>query len=123
MFKRQFLNGKIHRARVTAADLHYVGSITLDAALMEAANIYPHELVHVVNINNGHRIQTYAIAGETNSGIVQLNGAAAHLFAIDELIIVMSYVQIEDDDALIKTWQPSIVCVDENNKVVKSLPL
>src|SRR5690348_16640328 len=100
---RTMLNGKIHRAAVTGADLHYIGSITIDQTLLEAANILPFERVQVVNLTNGNRLETYAIAGEAGSGTVQLNGAAAHLVSVGDLVIIMSYVQVEDPAP--KDWQ------------------
>lgn len=113
---RTLLNGKIHRATVTGADLNYIGSITLDPLLMEAANILPFERVQVADITNGNRLETYAIAGETGSGVVQLNGAAAHLVHVGDLIIVMSYVQVEDP--IQADWQPRVVLVDEHNRII-----
>lgn len=112
---RTLLNGKIHRATVTGADLHYIGSITLDSILMAAANIVPYERVQVVDITNGNRLETYAIEGEAGSGVVKLNGAAAHLVQVGDLIIVMSYVQIEDP--VPSDWQPRVVLVDEHNHI------
>jgi aspartate 1-decarboxylase len=109
------LGGKIHRAVVTGADLHYIGSITIDEILLEAAGILPFERVQVVDINNGNRLETYTIAGERGSGIVQLNGAAAHLVSVGDLVIVMSYVQVEDATE----WHPPVVLVDERNRLVE----
>ena len=87
---RTLLNGKIHRATVTATDLHYIGSITIDTELIESAHILPFELVQVVDVTNGSRLETYVIAGERGSGIVQLDGAAAHLVNVGNLVIIMS---------------------------------
>ncbi len=115
MMLRTVLNGKIHRATVTGADLNYVGSITVDSELLEAANILPYERVQVVDLNNGNRLETYAIPGEAGSGIIQLNGAAAHLVAIGDLVIVMSYVQVEDP--VPQGWKPRVVLVDGQNKI------
>ena len=112
---RTMLGGKIHRAVVTGADLHYIGSITIDEILLEAAGILPFERVQVVDINNGNRLETYTIAGERGSGIVQLNGAAAHLVSVGDLVIVMSYVQVEDATE----WHPPVVLVDERNRLVE----
>jgi aspartate 1-decarboxylase len=112
---RTLLGGKIHRVTVTGADLNYIGSITVDAALLEAANILPFERVQVVNVTNGQRLETYAIGGEPGSGTIQLNGAAAHLCAVGDIVIVMSYVQVNDpvpDD-----YQPRTVLVDEHNRI------
>src|SRR5690625_657875 len=106
--------GKIHRARVTGANLHYVGSITIDPVLLEAADILPYEQVHVVNVNNGARFETYVIEGEPGSGEMVINGAAARLAAPGDLVIVMSYVLMNDEAA--RTHQPRVVLVDEDNR-------
>lgn len=111
------LSGKIHRATVTAADLHYVGSITVDADLLRAADILPFEQVHVVDVTNGARLETYAIAGEPGSGVVQLNGAAAHLVNVGDLVIIMSYVQT--DEPVSAEWHPPVVLVDERNRITE----
>ncbi len=111
------LGGKIHRATVTAADLHYIGSITIDEALLEAAGILPFERVQVVDVNNGARLETYTIAGERGGGTIQLNGAAAHLVNVGDLVIIMSYVQVEDSQA----WNPTVVLVDERNHITEVL--
>lgn len=115
---RTLLNGKIHRATVTGADLHYAGSITVDSQLLEAANILPYERVQVVDVNNGNRLETYTIAGEPDSGIIQLNGAAAHLVKIGDTVIVMSYVQIQDP--VPRDWKPRVVLVDGQNHIVET---
>jgi len=120
--QRQLLNGKIHRARVSAASLDYIGSITVDKTLMDAADFKAYELVHVVNITNGNRIQTYVIEGEPGSGTIQLNGAAAHLFDIDDIVIIMSYVTVTES-AKIESWEPKVVFVDANNKQVNKQQL
>lgn len=114
---RTLLNGKIHRATVTGADLHYIGSITIDPILMEAANILPFERVQVVDVTNGNRLETYAIAGEEGSGVIQLNGAAAHLVNVGDLVIIMSYVQVQDP--VPQDWQPRVVLVDSSNRIVE----
>ncbi|HEX9017403.1 MAG TPA: aspartate 1-decarboxylase [Chloroflexota bacterium] len=116
---RTMLKGKIHRATVTGADLNYVGSITIDSRLLDAADILPFELVQVVDITNGARLETYAIPAEAGSGVIQLNGAAAHLMNIGDLVIVMTYVQVEDP--VPPDWKPRIVLVDANNRIEKSL--
>lgn len=113
---RTLLTGKIHRATVTGADLHYVGSISVDAALLEAAGILAHERVQVVDVTNGHRLETYAIPAPAGSGTIQLNGAAAHLVDVGDLVIVMAYAQFEDAEA--RAWQPRVVHVDRRNRVV-----
>jgi len=115
--------GKIHRATVTQANLNYVGSITIDQDLLEAANIYPYEKVQVVNLNNGSRLETYTISGARGSGIICLNGAAARLTAEGDKVIVISYGQYTDEE--IRTLVPEIVFVDEDNKITekKHVPL
>lgn len=114
---RTMCGGKIHRARVTDANLHYVGSITIDPALLEQADILPYEQVHVVNINNGARFETYVIEGERNSGDMIINGAAARLAEPGDLIIVMNYTMMSDEEA--RAHQPRVVLVDENNRPVQ----
>ncbi len=115
--------GKIHRATVTQANLNYVGSITIDQDLLDAAGIYPYEKVQVVNINNGARLETYTIAGARGSGVICLNGAAARLNAEGDLVIIMSYGQF--NEAEIRALTPQIVFVDEENHIVekKEVPL
>ena len=120
---RTMCKGKIHRATVTQADLNYVGSITVDQDLLDAANIYPYEKVQVVNINNGARLETYTIAGARGSGVICLNGAAARLNAPGDLVIIMSYGQFEERE--IRELTPHIVFVDADNRLVeaKQVPL
>jgi aspartate 1-decarboxylase len=118
---RTMLKSKIHRARVTQVDLDYEGSITIDRALMEASDILPFERVEVLNINNGARFGTYAIEGEANSGIIGINGAAARLVAKGDMVLILSYCQVPDDEAIGMT--PSIVRVDSQNRIVGPLPL
>lgn len=111
------LKGKIHRATVTQAELDYVGSITIDEELMESAGILEYEKVHIVDINNGSRFETYVIAGEKGSGIVCLNGAAARCVQVKDKIIIMAYCNIDENE--VKKHKPNVVLVDENNKVEK----
>ncbi len=111
------LKGKIHRATVTQAELDYVGSITIDEELMESAGIIEYEKVHIVDINNGNRFETYVIAGEKGSGIVCLNGAAARCVQVKDKIIIMAYCNIDENE--VKKHKPNVVLVDENNKVEK----
>ena len=120
---RTMCKGKIHRATVTQADLNYVGSITIDQDLLDAADIYPYEKVQVVNINNGARLETYTIAGARGSGVICLNGAAARLNAPGDLVIIMSYGQFTEQE--IRQLTPHIVFVDEENHLVeaKEVPL
>lgn len=107
------LKSKIHCARVTEANLHYMGSITIDAALMEAANMLPGEKVHVVNNNNGERIETYIIEGERDSGCICLNGAAARRFQVGDEVIIMCYAMMSAEEA--KAFKPSVVFPNEAN--------
>jgi aspartate 1-decarboxylase len=108
------LGGKIHRATVTAADLNYIGSITVDQTLLEAANIREYEKVLVVDVTNGNRLETYTISGARGSGIIQLNGAAAHLVSVSDLVIIMSFVAVTEP--VPEDWQPKVVLVDEHNR-------
>jgi len=108
---------KIHRATVTHADLHYVGSVTVDADLLDAADILPGELVSIVDITNGARLETYTIAGERGSGVIGINGAAAHLVNVGDLVILITYAQMSTAEA--RDYVPAVVHVDANNKVVK----
>ena len=112
---RFFLHAKIHRATVTQTDINYVGSITIDRELLEASGIKPYEEVQVVSLANGARLKTYVIAAEKGSGVIQLNGAAAHLFNIGQKIIIMAYTLLEEP--LPETWAPTIVYVDSSNKI------
>lgn len=112
---RTLLGGKIHRATVTQADLNYVGSITIDQDLLDAAGILVNEKVQIVNNNNGNRFETYTIAGERGSGIVCLNGAAARLVQKDDVVIIMSYVMLSDIE--VSTHKPKVVLLDECNKI------
>jgi len=115
---RTMLKGKIHRARVTQVDVDYEGSITIDKSLMEASDILPYEQVEVLNINNGARFSTYAIEAEPNSGTICINGAAARLAAKGDIIIILSYCHLPDDEAL--NVIPKMVYVDENNRIVET---
>ena len=109
------LKSKIHRATVTQADLHYVGSLTIDADLMRAADLLPGEQVHVVDINNGARLETYVIQGPSGTGIIGINGAAARLVHPGDLVIIISYAVLDDAEA--RTFVPQVVHVDEDNRV------
>ena len=111
------LKGKIHRATVIQAELNYVGSITIDPLLMEAAGILEYEKVQVVDINNGSRFETYVINGEPGSGMVCLNGAAAREVSVGDRIIIMCYVELTPDEA--KTHKPTVVFVDDDNHMIK----
>ena len=111
------LKGKIHRAVVTQAELDYVGSITIDEQLMEAAGIQEYERVQVVDVNNGQRLETYAIAGERNSGVVCLNGAAARLVQPGDTVIFMAYALMQPEE--VRAFRPKVVFVDSLNRVVR----
>jgi aspartate 1-decarboxylase len=117
---RSMLKSKIHRARVTQVDLDYEGSITIDRSLMEGSDILPFERVEVLNVNNGARFSTYAIEGEADSGIIGINGAAARLVAKGDIVIILSYCQVPDDEAV--NMIPRIVRVDSRNRIVEPLP-
>ncbi len=114
---RIMMKSKIHRATVTQADLHYVGSVTLDSALMEAADLLEGEQVAIVDITNGARLETYVIPGERGSGVIGINGAAAHLVHAGDLVIIISYAAMEDKEA--RGFQPKIVHVDSKNRIAK----
>lgn len=110
------MNGKIHRATVTQADLHYVGSLTIDADLMEAADIVEGEQVHLVDITNGSRLVTYAITGEAGSGVIGVNGAAARQVQPGDMVIIITYTSV--DDAGRDRHEPRVVHVDAANRIV-----
>lgn len=111
------LKSKLHRVRVTQAELNYVGSITIDEDLMEAAGILENEQVHIVNNNNGERLITYVIKGERGTGIICLNGAAARRAQVGDIIIIISYAMMTTDEA--RTHKPTVVFPDDNNKLIK----
>lgn len=111
------LKGKIHRAVVKQAELHYVGSITVDTDLLEAAGILEYEMVQIVDIENGNRFETYTIAGEAGSGMICLNGAAARQVAVGDHIILMSYAQMTPEEA--QEHKPKVVFVDEENQIAR----
>ena len=114
---RILMKSKIHRATVTQADLHYVGSVTIDAALMEAADLLEGEKVAIVDVTNGARLETYAITGERGTGVIGINGAAARLVHEGDVVIIISYGMYDDAEA--RALKPSVVHVDEKNRVVK----
>jgi aspartate 1-decarboxylase len=113
---RTMLKSKIHRATVTQADLHYVGSVTIDEQLMDAADLLPGEQVCIVDVTNGARLETYVIPGPAGSGVLGINGAAAHLVHPGDLVIVMSYCGLPDE--LARRHQPRVVHVDEANRII-----
>jgi aspartate 1-decarboxylase len=110
------LKSKIHRATVTHADLHYVGSLTVDRDLLDAADLLPGEQVAVVDVTNGARLETYLIEGERGSKVIGINGAAAHLIDVGDVVIIISYAQVDDRE--LAHWTPSIVHVDADNRVI-----
>jgi aspartate 1-decarboxylase len=113
--RRSLFKSKIHRCRVTQADVDYEGSVTIDSTLMEAAEIVPFEHVHIWNVTRGTRLETYAIRGEPDSGVVCINGAAAHLMHPGDLVIIATFADVED--AEVRGWKPRVVFVDEHNRV------
>jgi aspartate 1-decarboxylase len=114
---RTMCKGKIHRATVTQANLNYIGSITVDQDLLDAAGIYPYEKVQVVNINNGARLETYTIAGARGSGVICLNGAAARLTSEGDIVIIINYGMFNEEE--IRDLVPQVVFVDENNRLTE----
>ncbi|WP_435200279.1 aspartate 1-decarboxylase [Janibacter sp. GS2] len=115
--QRFMLHSKIHRATVTQADLHYVGSLTIDTDLMDAAGMLPGQQVDVVDVDNGSRLTTYAIEGERGTGIVCINGAAARLVSPGDIVIIIAYAAMDDEEA--RTFEPQVVFVDEDNIIVE----
>ena len=111
------LKSKIHRAVITQAELNYVGSVTIDEDLIDAAGLYEYEHVHIVNVNSGSRIETYVIAGERGSGMICLNGAAARAGQVGDPVIIMSYADMTPEE--LKCFSPKVVFVDEKNKAVR----
>lgn len=116
--QRIMLKSKIHRATVTGADLHYEGSVTIDRDLMDAADIVSYEKVAVWNVTNGSRLETYAIEGDRGSGVICLNGAAARLVAPKDLVIIASFVNMENEAAI--KYEPKLVFVDEHNRMLQA---
>lgn len=112
----EVLKSKIHRVKITQAELHYVGSITIDEDLMDAADLLPNEKVQVVNVNNGERLETYVIKGERGSGKICLNGPAARKAQVGDIVIIISYASIEKDKA--KSFEPIVIFPDSNNRLV-----
>src|SRR5687768_7831903 len=114
---RTMFKSKIHRATVTHADLHYVGSVTVDLDLLDAADILPGELVAIVDVTNGARLETYTIAGERGSGVIGINGPAAHLVHENDTVILITYAQMTTEEA--KTYAPRVVHVDQRNRITQ----
>jgi aspartate 1-decarboxylase len=113
---RTMFKSKIHRATVTHADLHYVGSVTVDLDLLEAADILPGELVAIVDVTNGARLETYTIPGERGSGVIGINGAAAHLVHEGDIVILIAYANMTTEQA--KAYHPKVVHVDQHNRII-----
>jgi aspartate 1-decarboxylase len=114
---RTMFKSKIHRATVTHADLHYVGSVTVDLDLLEAADILPGELVAIVDVTNGARLETYTIAGERGSGVIGINGPAAHLVQENDTVILITYAQMTTEEA--SAYHPKVVHLDRHNKIIQ----
>jgi aspartate 1-decarboxylase len=115
--QRTMFSAKIHRATVTEADLNYVGSVTVDSALLEAADLLPGEMVAIVDVTNGARLETYIIEGERGSGVLGINGAAAHLIGVGDTVILIAYQTMSDSEA--RVFRPRIVHVDDANQIIK----
>jgi aspartate 1-decarboxylase len=116
--RRTLFKSKIHLARVTQADLDYEGSVTIDESLMQAAEILPYEKVHIWNRTNGSRLETYALPGESGSGVICVNGAAAHHAHPGDIVIIATFAEV-DDDAEARAWRPIVVHVDAQNRIVR----
>lgn len=116
MFITMF-KGKLHRATVTQADISYVGSVTIDSALLKQSGILPGEKVQIVNLNNGERFETYTIEGEANSGVLCINGAAARLVQVGDKVIIIAYAMMDEDEA--KAFKPNVLILDEKNRIVR----
>lgn len=116
---RTMMNGKIHRARVTESNLNYVGSITIDADILDAVDILPNEKVAIVNNNNGARFETYVIAGERGSGKICLNGAASRLVEVDDVVLIMTYVQL--DELELVDHAPKVAVMNEKNEIIQMI--
>ena len=115
--KRNLFKSKIHRARVTGADLTYEGSVTIDESLMKAADILPYERIHIWNATNGYRLETYALAGPAGSGVVCINGAAARHAHPGDVVILATFADVEEAEA--RTWKPTVVRVDAQNRIIE----
>lgn len=116
MFLTMF-KGKLHRATVTQADISYVGSVTIDSALLKQSGILPGEKVQIVNLNNGERFETYTIEGEADSGVICINGAAARLVQVGDKVIIIAYAMMDEKEA--KAFKPNVLILDEKNRVVR----
>lgn len=116
MFLTMF-KGKLHRATVTQADISYVGSVTIDSALLKQSGILPGEKVQIVNLNNGERFETYTIEGEAGSGVICINGAAARLVQVGDKVIIIAYAMMDENEA--KAFKPNVLILDEKNRVIR----
>src|SRR5699024_5263970 len=116
---RTMMKSKIHRGRVTEANLNYVGSVTIDSDILDAVDLLANEKVQIVNNNNGARLETYVIAGERGSGVICLNGAAARLVQEDDIVIIIAYAQIAEEQ--LKTFSPKVAIMNENNEIIEML--
>jgi aspartate 1-decarboxylase len=116
MYQIQILKSKVHRATITEANVDYVGSLTMDEDLMDAANMIEHEKIQVVNVNNGERIETYLIKGERGSGVICLNGPAARKGVVGDIVIIISYALMDFEAA--KTWTPTVIFPNAKNQLV-----
>jgi aspartate 1-decarboxylase len=119
--RRTLFKSKIHRATVTHADLDYEGSVTIDAELMQAAKILPYERVHIWNATNGYRLETYALEGPAGSGLICVNGAAAHHAKPGHIVILATFAEAQDEDEA-REWKPTVVRVDRQNRILKDAP-
>jgi aspartate 1-decarboxylase len=117
--RRTLMKSKLHRATVTIADLDYVGSVTIDRDLMDAADLLPNERVQVLDVTNGARLETYVIEGERGSGVIGINGAAAHLVHPGDIVLIVSYAELDDDEA--RGWEPTVVLLDADNRIERVL--
>ena len=117
--RRTLMKSKLHRATVTMADLDYVGSVTIDRDLMDAADLLPFERVQVLDVTNGARLETYVIEGERGSGTIGINGAAAHLIHPGDVVLIVSYADLDDDEA--HGWQPTVLLLDAQNRIERVL--
>jgi len=117
--RRTLMKSKLHRATVTVADVDYIGSITIDRDLMDAADLLPNERVQVLDVTNGARLETYVIEGERGSGVIGINGAAAHLVHPGDLVLIVSYAELEEEEA--RGWHPTVVLLDADNRIDRLL--
>jgi len=117
--RRTLMKSKLHRATVTMADLDYIGSVTIDRDLMDAADLLPFERVQVLDVTNGARLETYVLEGERGSGTIGINGAAAHLIHPGDLVLIVSYADLDDDEA--RGWQPTVLLLDAQNRIERVL--